>query len=80
MGICRDSSGKLAYTATHKNNSGVHVFSIHKGENRIKAHKPYYVTDAKIIYPGAGFPWELPVFGSFVQAVSYLKKNIDSLV
>lgn len=80
MGICRDSSGKLAYTATCKNKSGVHVFSVHKGENKILSHRPYYSTGAGILYPRAGFPWELPDFDSFVQAVRFLKLNIDSLV
>ncbi|SFU37398.1 hypothetical protein [Butyrivibrio sp. INlla21] len=75
MGICRDCFGKLSYTAT---NSDKAVFSVHKGDNRIIRHMPWYNTDARLSDPV--FLWnDLPQFGSFVQAVRYLKENLEQL-
>lgn len=75
MGICRDCFGKLSYTAT---NSDKAVFSVTKGKNEIIRHYPYMRTDAKLSDPV--FLWmDLPKFDSFVQAVKYLKENLEQL-
>lgn len=75
MGICRDCFGKLSYTAT---NSDKAVFSVHKGDNRIIRHMPWYNTDARLSDPV--LLWmDLPPFESFVQAVRYLKENLEQL-
>lgn len=75
MGICRDVFGKLSYTAV---NSDKAVFSVTKGDNRIIRHMPWYITDAKLSVPV--LLWDdLPEFDSFVQAVRYLKENLEQL-
>ena len=75
MGICRDCFGKLCYTAT---NSEKAVFEVRKGDNKIIRHQPYLRTDA--VYSDPDFLWiDLPKFDSFVQAVSYLKANLERL-
>lgn len=75
MGICRNCFGKLSYTAT---NSYKYVFSVTKGENKIIRHQPWYRTDAVLSDPV--FMWnDLPTFDSFIQAVKYLKENLEQL-
>ena len=75
MGICRDSFGRLSYTAVNKRNQ---VFSVENGWNKIISHQPYYRTDATLYDPD--FLWiDLPEFSSFVQAVRYLKENLENL-
>lgn len=75
MGICRNCFGKLSYTAV---NSDKAVFSVTKGDNRIIRHMPYYRTDAVLSIPV--LLWmDLPKFDSFVQAVRYLKENLEQL-
>ena len=75
MGICRNCFGKLSYTAT---NSDKAVFSVTKGENRIIRNYPYLRTDARLSDPV--FLWnDLPKFDSFIQAVRYLKENLEQL-
>ena len=81
MGICRDCFGKLSYTATHKREGYkcADVFSVTHGDNRIIKHEPYYITDATIDY-GLDMPWDLQHFDSFIQAVRFLKENLDHLM
>lgn len=75
MGICRNSFGRLSYTAT---NSDKAVFSVTNGDNRIIRHQPYINTDARLSDPV--LLWmELPKFDSFIKAVSYLKENLEQL-
>ena len=78
MGICRDTFGSLSYTATNTNK---HVFSITKHYGvpyTIRSHQPWYTTDAVLSDPV--FLWnDLPKFDSFVQAVRYLKENLEQL-
>lgn len=75
MGICRDCFGKLSYTAT---NSDRAVFSVTKGRNEIIRHYPYMSANAVLSDPV--FLWmDLPKFDSFVQAVKYLKENLEQL-
>lgn len=75
MGICRDCFGKLSYTATNTDKA---VFSVTRGENEIIRHYPYMRTDARLSDPV--FLWmDLPKFDSFVQAVKYLKENLEQL-
>lgn len=75
MGICRNSVGKLSYTAV---NSDKAVFSVTRGDNRIIRHMPWYNTDARLSVPV--LLWEdLPEFKSFIQAVGYLKNNLEQL-
>ncbi len=75
MSVCRDSWGRLAYTAT---NSKKDVFSVTKGENYIVKHLPYMRTDAR---RDIGLPIgeDLPRFESFIQAAIYLKRNVEKL-
>ena len=74
MGACRDTFGKLAYTLTTKNG----VFSVHKGENRIICHMPYYNTDA-VLNIGLPMGATLPRFNSFIQAVRFMIENKEAL-
>lgn len=75
MGICRNTTGKLSYTAV---NSDKAVFSVTRGDNRIIRHMPWYNTDARLSVPV--LLWnDLPEFKSFIQAVSYLKNNLEQL-
>lgn len=47
------------------------------GKYAILKHMPYYVTDAV----WADLPWdEVPKFDSWIQAVRFLKKNVDWLL
>lgn len=76
MGICRDMNGKLSYLAV---NSDKAVFSVTRGDNRIIRKMPYYNTDARLSIPV--LLWnDLPKFDSFVQAVKYLKENLEQLM
>lgn len=76
MGICRNTCGKLSYTAV---NSDKAVFSVTKGDNRIIRHMPWYNTDARLSVPV--LMWnELPKFDSFLQAVKFLKENLEELM
>ncbi len=75
MGICRDCFGRLSYTAVNKDKA---VFSVTKGENRIIRHMPYMKTDARLSIPVLLWA-DLPEFHSFVQAVRYLKENLEQL-
>ena len=78
MGICRDSFGKFSYTMV---NSNKNVFSVHRGDNKIKYHRPYVSGDASIFIDSEmAFFEECPQFDSFIQAVSYMKKNIENLL
>lgn len=74
MGLCRNTSGRMAYTMTVNKR----VFSIHKGENRILRHYPYITTNA-CIDTGLPLPDEIPRFNSFIQAVRFMKENKDLL-
>ena len=76
MGICRNCFGKLSYTAVNSRKSS---FSVTKGDNRIVKHEPWYNTDAVLSDPV--FMWnDLPKFESFIQAVRYLKENLEDLL
>lgn len=77
MGLCRDMHGRLAYTAV---NSDKAVFAIHKGDNRILREHPYYTTDARLGTDLAMLWMDLPRFDSFVQAVKFLKENLEQLM
>ena len=78
MGICRDAFGKLSYTAISNDK---HVFSVTKGENVIKYHRPYMSGRAVIMIDSEMAFWEdTPTFDSFIKAVTYLKKNIEYLL
>lgn len=75
MGIYRDCFGRLCYKAT---NSEKAKFEVTKGDNRIIRHYPYQRTDA--VYSDPDFLWiDLPKFDSFVQAIRYLKENLERL-
>lgn len=78
MGICRDTYGRLSYTATNGSKS---VFSVEKKYGppyTIYSHQPYYTTDA--VYSDPDFLWiDLPKFDSFIQAVRFLKENLEQL-
>ena len=74
MGVCRDILGKPAYTATTEHG----VFSVRHGENRICRHYPYMTTDAGIDY-GLPMPESIEPFDNFIQAVIFMKSNIDKL-
>ncbi len=78
MGICRDTFGKLSYTAVSKDKN---VFSVSKGDNEIKFHRPYMSGRASIFIESKMAFWEeTPKFESFIQAVAYLKKNVEYLL
>lgn len=75
MGICRNCFEKLSYTAV---SSDKKVFSVTKGENKIIRNMPYYRTDAVLSIPV--LMWmDLPRFDSFIQAVRFLKENLEQL-
>lgn len=78
MGICRNTFGKLSYTAI---NSKKQVFSVTKGENYIVEHRPYRRDTACIMIDKEMAFWEeCPRFDSFIQAVIYLKRNLENLL
>ncbi len=77
MGLCRDMHGRLAYTTV---NSYKAVFAIHKGDNRILREYPYHTTDARLGTDLAMLWMDLPRFDSFVQAVKFLKENLENLI
>lgn len=77
MGLCRDTHGRLSYTAV---NSDKAVFIIHKDDNRILRAHPYYITDARLATDMAMLWFDLPRFESFVKAVKYLKENLEELI
>ncbi len=79
MGICRDTFGKLSYTMTVPNGLYSKVYSVHRGENRIIVHEPYYRTNANIIVDGT-FWYEIEPFDSFIKAVRFMKKHRDELL
>ena len=50
------------------------------GKYSILKRKPYYVTDAYVLYDDI-FLWDkAPVFDSWIQAVRFLKENINNLL
>jgi len=66
---------ELTYTATGNNT----VFTVTRGDNRIISHQPWYNTDAVLRDPV--LMWvTLPKFESFIQAVRYLKANLNNLI
>lgn len=74
MGICRDCFGRLSYTAIREDKR---VFSVCKGDNRILEHRPYLTTDVCL----DNYIWErIDRFDSFVQAVKFLKENLNSFL
>lgn len=78
MGICRDYFGNLSYTMT---SSDKKVFSVKRGDNRIMYQRPYMTGNASIMIDSEmAFFEECPQFDSFIQAVSYLKRNIENLL
>ncbi len=78
MGICRNTFGKLSYTAINKDKK---VYSITKGENEIKYHRPYISGKAAIMIDSEMAFWtDTPHFESFIQGVAYLKKNLEYLL
>lgn len=78
MGICRNYKGKLSYTAVNGNKS---VFSVTQGENEIKYHRPYVSGRASVFIDSEMAFWQdTPKFESFIQAVAYMKKNIEHLL
>ncbi len=75
MGKCRNTNGKLSYTAVNSNKD---VFSITCGDNRIIKHAPYMTTDPWLDENGMWF--DIPrEFDSFIHAVMYLKENLEKL-
>lgn len=76
MGICRNSHGKLSYTAT---NSKKQVFSVTAGDNRIIEHCPYYISPDPW-YVEQGMWFDMPKFHSFVQAVRFLKEHLEDIL
>ena len=81
MGICRDVFGDLSYTATNSRKSVFSVTKHYGGPYRIRKHEPYYITDANIFLEKEMAFWEeCPVFDSFIQAVRYLKENLEDLL
>lgn len=82
MAICRDTFGKLSYTATNKRKA---VFSVTRdkgGKNKIIKHEPYYSTSEVFFnpYEMPGFlGFELGSFDSFVMAVKFLKDHKEYL-
>ncbi len=80
MGICRDTFGKLSYTLTVPVTPWFSkVYSVHRGENKIIKHEPYYQTGACLWY-GNDFWQEIEPFDSFIQAVSFLKQHSQQLL
>lgn len=78
MGICRDTWGKLSYTAVNKYKG---VFSVTKGDNRIIKHEPWYRTDAMWMLDSQMAFWDNPPkFESFIQAVRWLKEHKEELL
>lgn len=78
MGICRDTFGRLSYTAVRNDKK---VFSVTKGENCIVEHRPYRRDTACIMIDSEMDFWvECPRFDSFIKAVSYLKQNLEHLL
>jgi hypothetical protein len=77
MGICRNTFGKLSYTAV---NSDKAVFSVTRCDNRIIRHEPYYNTDARLATDIVTLWMDLPRFDSFAQAVKFLKENLEDLI
>lgn len=81
MGICRDCFGRLSYTAVNSNKS---VFSVTKKRNgpyEIIKHEPWYNTNSNIFLEREMAFWEeCPKFSSFIQAVKYLKENLEDLL
>ena len=71
-------NGKLDYFVTR--NDGT-IFEVVQGVNQIYKHCTWcdMLTSARIDL-GLVIGDELPLFESFIQAVAYLKKNIDRLI
>ena len=81
MGICRDTFGRLSYTMSIPISPKYsRVFSVTRGDNRIRKHEPYYITDTYLTYDGVEGWWDLSEFDSFIQAVRFLKANADKLI
>lgn len=78
MGICRNSFGRLSYTATSKNKRVFSVTRSKDGKCNIIAHLPYMSSNACFDY-GLPLPEQLPSFDSFIKAVAFMKANLESL-
>ena len=61
-------NGGLEYVLKHKGKT----YAVIYGENKIVEYKPWYTTE-----PLVDFWNKPPVFQSFMQAVMWLKKNVD---
>lgn len=81
MGICRNCFGRLSYMAT---NSYKLVFGVTKeksGPYEIRYYRPYVSGRASVFISREMCFWEdTPTFDSFVQAVKYLKDNLEDLL
>lgn len=81
MGIDRNIFGRLRYTAKNKHK---YEFSVTKGKHgpyEIIRHHPWYDTGAVIMIDSQMAFWEdTPRFDSFIQAVRYLKENLEDLL
>ena len=67
-GLNRDVNGQIEFILKYRSKT----YAVKFGENKIIEYQPWYITE-----PLVDFWNKPPIFHSFIQAVSWLKRNVD---